>query len=458
MPQRNFRNYVGLSRLGRTNNRYSIESCKGVPKPPAPSMLNKLQEFLTSNVFGWFIHDWRVPRAFEYPAIDDSSYPMNADGEIKDEIKIAVAADWATDTIQSQWVGESMEKKEPDYTIHLGDTYFSGAPDELEANFGKGKSGKDKSGKAIFYKGNWPRGRYGSFALCGNHEMFSSGYPYLAMITNPLRGFGSCTPGTNDYTGQESPNFCLYNDHWILLGLDTGYQSLNRGILQLNPTNENLKLPDSVVDWVCQKVKNLPGEKRRAMIVLSHHQYITAFHEETEFHNPAHQLKKLFPDSEGILWIWGHEHRFSIYGKKHIDAHHITAYGRCIGNGGMPDEHTGRRHVIDAQARDRKLVVYDERTADSIPLSSNPHAQTQKVGFNGYAIISLKNEKATITYHAAYKKNSETEGADDPVFQESWTSVNGQLVFDLATDMTSTGSSATQLNYFGEQDPRRVGR
>lgn len=200
-----------------------------------------------------------------------------------------------------------MGKKDPDYTIHLGDTYFCGAPDELEANFGRGKSRKGG-----FQKGNWPRGRRASFALCGNHEMFSSGYPYLAMITNPPRGFGSCAQGMDDYTGQESPNFCLYNDHWMIPGLDTGYQSLKLGFLQLNPTNTNLKLPDAVEQWICQKVKTLPGEKKRAPIVMSHHQYVTAFNEETEFPNPERQLKKLYPVTEQILWIWGHEHRFAM--------------------------------------------------------------------------------------------------------------------------------------------------
>lgn len=99
MPKRNFRSYVGLSRLGRTNNRYSIESCKGVSKSPEASMLNNVQEFFTDNFFGWFIHDWRVPKAFEYLPIEDSIYPMAAADQIKNEIKIAVAAVWATDTV-----------------------------------------------------------------------------------------------------------------------------------------------------------------------------------------------------------------------------------------------------------------------------------------------------------------------------------------------------------------------
>ena len=440
---------MGLSRLGRTNNRYSIESCKGVAKPPAASMLNKLQEFFTNNFFGWFIHDWHVPKPFEYPPIEESLYAMPD----QDEITIAVAADWATDTIQSQYVGKQMEGKDTDYTIHLGDTYFSGSPDELTANFGSGKS---RSG--AFKCGNWPRGRHGSFALCGNHEMFSSGYPYLAMITNPLRGFGSCDKNKKEFSGQESPNFCLYNDHWILLGVDTGYQSLNRGILQLNPSNEDLQLPEPVEQWICHTIKNLPGEKKRALIIFSHHQYITAFNEETEFHQPARQLKNLFPDSHGVLWIWGHEHRFAMYARNQIDANHIPAFGRCIGNGGMPDEHSDGRHVIDKEAKHRKLVVFDKRTADHIPLSPHAHAQTQEVGFNGYAVITLKNNGAAIDYYTAYKKDqTQDPGRNHLSFSEYWQSVDGQLVFNTAKDHTAVNPEPDRLSYFGQPVPTRVG-
>jgi len=278
----------------------------------------------------------------------------------------------------------------------------------------------------------------------------------LAMITNPLRGFGLCSSEPDNYTGQESPNFCLYNDHWIIIGLDTGYHSLNRGI-HINPTNEELSLPKPVEDWITEKVKALPTGKQRALIVLSHHQYVTAFNEETEFHNPAVQLKKLFPWTKQILWIWGHEHRFAMYGKNQIDTDHITTFGRCIGNGGMPDEHTNGRHIIDREARKRKLIVYDKRIADHIPLSSKPHSKTQEVGFNGYAMIILRGQKAEITYYAAYNKHeSEEHGHDNPVFQEFWTSENGQLDFNHAADLTANNSN-TKLAYFEESIPNDVG-
>jgi len=240
----------------------------------------------------------------------------------------------------------------------------------------------------------------------------------------------------------------------MILGLDTGYQSLKTGILRFNPNNNNLNFPDSVADWIRNKVMN--DGMKRGIIVLTHHQYVTAFHGESEFSNPAIQLKKLFPDAKGIIWIWGHEHRFSMYGKNELSPKHIPAFGRCIGNGGMPDEHSGGRFVIDSEANKRKLVLYDKRTADSIPLSDGIDSKMQDVGFNGYAIIQLDNEKAEITYYASYKKNIDSDpGRDSPIFRESWISdgISGQIVFENAEDLTIGNDPENLISWFGAIDP-----
>jgi Calcineurin-like phosphoesterase len=443
MPGRTLQNYVGLTRQGSANNHYSIQACQGIQKKPAVSMLNKVQEFFSNDFFGWLIHDWRVKPPFKYPAIHNSIHDI-LKPEDSGIVTIGVAADWATDTVQSEFIGKSIKDKNPDYTVHLGDTYFSGDPDEMKANYWSGESNE----------GLWPRGRSGSFTLIGNHEMFSSGSAYIEMIRDPTKKFGIRSPGTEIFTGQEAPCFCLRTDHWMILGLDTGYQSLKTGILRFNPNNNNLNLPDSVANWIRDNV--LTDGNKRGIIVLTHHQYVTAFHGESEFTNPALQLRKLFPDSKGILWIWGHEHRFSMYGKNEISAKHIPAYGRCIGNGGMPDEHTSGRFVIDSEAKNRKLVLYDKRTADSIPLSDGIGSKMQDVGFNGYAMIQLDKEKAQITYYASYKKNIESDpGRDNPVFRESWISdgINGQIIFDKAEDLTSDNDPENRISWFGATDP-----
>ncbi len=448
MPGRKLQNYLGLTRHGSANNHYSIQSAKGLEKKPAVSMLNKVQEFFSNNFFGWLIHTWRVKPPFKYPVIHNSVYDIR-ETDNSGSITIGVAADWATDTIQSEFIGQSMGKKNPDYTVHLGDTYFSGSEDEMKANYWNGE----------LNEGLWPRGRYGSFTLIGNHEMFSSGSSYLNMINDPKKKFGIRNPGTEIYSGQEAPCFCLRTVHWLILGLDTGYQSLKTGILRFNPNNNNLKLPDTVEEWIRNKV--LTDGKKRGIIVLTHHQYVTAFHGESEFANPAIQLKNLFPDSEGVLWIWGHEHRFSMYGKNQVGPDHIQAYGRCIGNGGMPDEHTKGRFVVGNRAQKRKLVLYDNRVADSIPLTSGADPKMEDIGFNGYAMIQLENEKAQVTYYASYKKNIDTDqGRDDAIFRETWITDldKGKIFFTKAEDLTIQNDPGNRLSYFGAIDPDLVSK
>jgi len=87
-------------------------------------MLNKVQEFFSNNFIGWLIHDWRVKPPFKYPAIHNSIHDILKPEDSGPAI-IGVAADWATDTVQSEFIGKSIKDKNPDYTVHLGDTYFS---------------------------------------------------------------------------------------------------------------------------------------------------------------------------------------------------------------------------------------------------------------------------------------------------------------------------------------------
>ena len=59
-------------------------------------------------------------------------------GEADADITIGIAADWASCTPQSAYVGMKMDEKKFQYTIHLGDTYYSGQDKELADNFGAG--------------------------------------------------------------------------------------------------------------------------------------------------------------------------------------------------------------------------------------------------------------------------------------------------------------------------------
>jgi hypothetical protein len=137
--------------------------------------------------------------------------------------------------------------------------------------------------------------------------------------------------------------------------------------------------------------------EHRGLVVLTHHQYITAFTDEDEFPEPAHYLQSLLPGRE-IIWINGHEHRFAMYRKYQPEPSNIAAHVRCIGNGGMVDEHTPKRQVDPAKA-DRGLEYFDNRVADVFHFDFR---DSEKVGFNGYAQLTLHDKALEITYWAAY--------------------------------------------------------
>ena len=72
----------------------------------------------------------------------------------------------------------------------------------------------------------WPVGSAGSFALNGNHEMYANGDDYLMCF---LPRLGLRAPG--GMTGQQTSFFCLQNEYWRMIAIDTGYNSIGVPIL-----------------------------------------------------------------------------------------------------------------------------------------------------------------------------------------------------------------------------------
>jgi predicted phosphodiesterase len=336
-----------------------------------------------------------------------SIYPLEG------PVKVAVAADWASDTVQSEGIAACIRKQEADYTVHLGDTYYSGSSAETYNNF---------------INGCWPLGKVRSFALLGNHEMYHGAYPYFdALLPTVMQ--------------QPNPFFCLENEHWRILGLDTGYQSIIGG-----PSNTNLKFQDELIEWLKNTVEI--KEDKRGIIVLTHHQYITAFKGEDNFQQPARQLREIFGDDREIIWIWGHEHRFSIYGKyKEPDGpsgeKYVTAHGRCIGNGGMPVELTRSHAANPVKAQQYHLVLHDAHAVDQIPALLFCKIQ---IAGNGYAVLEINGPQLVITYYLSYTASARTTPKDTAVVKETWTADhnNGKITCQQTEDLTAdplTGNS-----------------
>src|SRR6202043_4287246 len=95
---------------------------------------------------------------------------------------------------------------------------------------------------------------------------------------------------------QPTSFFCLENDYWRIIALDTGYHSRGFPFLYeldayLPLLRPSCRLPDPLVNWV-KDVVRLGDDGRRGLILLSHHQYYTAF-EHFEYVKAAQQLAQM---------------------------------------------------------------------------------------------------------------------------------------------------------------------
>jgi len=377
--KRNHKDYLNLRRSEAQNHartQQSLYKAKRIKKPKR----NPIGIFLSLDVFVWGFHYVKSRFGKKHPFLD---YTHSATGGVfemyseqsgnKNKIRIVAAADWATYTEESCRIGELMKKESGDYTIHLGDTYYVGAPAEIQSNF----IGEDAP---------WPKGNSGTLALPGNHEFYSNGDAYFKRLLKTM--FVRTKTGM---VAQEASFFCLENDYWRIIGLDTGYYSVGRLIIEwiIRP---DAHLDHALVDWLKNQVKL--ADDNRGLIIFSHHQYCSAF--EDQYPKPAEVLKELIGADREVIWIWGHEHRFAVYGK-YQSKNGIRAFGRCIGHGGMPPEigkiKSGKEVYKEPEperARESHLVFYDQRKKDIIGKTI--------IGHNGYIVMDMDEDKLSIEY------------------------------------------------------------
>ena len=258
--------------------------------------------------------------------------PQNAVYDLLDEnglenVRMSMAGDWGTGTIEAQTVANRMKSFDPHFTIHLGDVYYIGDATEINENCLGTKNPNNNYDPVT-----WPIGNRGSFALNGNHEMYANGSGYFDVLLPKL---GLRTPA-GEMLGQQTSFFCLQNKYWRILAIDTGYNSTGVPILAHIPwinaipgVGGDCKLPDELLQWLTEIIA--PEKDNRGLIIMSHHQYFSGFQE--HYRKPAQQLWEAGV-KRPVLWFWGHEHRLAGYDLDGSD--NLQCYGRCVGHGGMP--------------------------------------------------------------------------------------------------------------------------
>ncbi|NIR52750.1 hypothetical protein GWO43_29440 [candidate division KSB1 bacterium] len=325
----------------------------------------------------------RTHRFVVYPdnESDNGIYRMDA------EFRILLASDWGTATPDAIAIGERMGSLEPkaDITIHLGDVYYTGEEDEYRD----------------YFFPYWPSGRHVEhpiFLLNANHEMYSGGHGYFNYAIRRA--------------GQKASYFCLENDHWRIIGLDTGYHSVKADKRSVDKQDARyVKLPKALVKWLREKVFTDPNDTR-GIILLSHHQWFCSFG--TEYHRPAQQLLEWIQSP--VLWFWGHEHVFAAYGltEEVTDAKSktitgIPVYARCIGHGGMPAQIERLEEKLEdrqKQGRVRDLILWDKRRFRKVNGTT--------LGYNGFVDLQFNGDRLLASYHDNTKVLLEEEWQATP--------------------------------------------
>lgn len=282
-----------------------------------------------------------------------------------DKVQILILGDWGTGEDDAIALLKEAKAKATGSAsillVHLGDIYYSGTQDEANANFLQ--ICRDVLG---------PASACPLYSLCGNHDMYSGGNGYYWLV---------------DQIGQQGSYFCLRNESWQLLSMDTGHNDCNPFTVATNMTSLN----GTEVGWHLSKIQNPQG---RRTILLSHHQLFSSFASVGRFEKHDYAYNRyLFANFQNVIpkiaaWFWGHEHNLAIY-----NPYMGLERGRCVGCSAIPVFTNQQWYTVDTSLATLQPGVYP---------SWNTAAQ---LGNNGddynhaFAILTLDGPSAHVDYY-----------------------------------------------------------
>lgn len=209
---------------------------------------------------------------------NDFRIPLAADA------RLALFSDWGTGQPAAQRVATHIDASNPTHLIHLGDIYYAGEEHEVPDRF----LSRLPSNPSIQAR----------FALNANHEMYSGGHGYFSQV---LPAFG-----------QPASYFCLENEHWRIIGLDTAY--------------DDKRYHGRQIEWL----RGILATGAQKNILLTHHQPFSIYERRDVDGDVMGDVADLLDAGKIHAWFWGHEHKHIIYRR------HRNVLGRCIGHGAIP--------------------------------------------------------------------------------------------------------------------------
>lgn len=289
----------------------------------------------------------------------DAEHNFVIDDRLPSSAKIALLSDWGTGQDKDTKLLQRIKEKDPDVVVHLGDIYYSGTQHEVENYFYA--IWQDVLGVPRVPQGEKLTNltaRPATFTLSGNHDLYAGGDPYYDLI---------------DRLGQPASYFCLRNEQWQLLALDTGYNDANPLL------DKATSLQATEVEWLKERIEQASGRKT---VLLSHHQLFSAYEKiagDAVNQTVFTQVEDFLP--QVTAWFWGHEHDLIVY-KSFEEGGNVL--GRCIGHGAIPVS-------INERISDTAAVPIEDVKLDRN--STGPMFQ------HGYAILELQGSAAEAIYY-----------------------------------------------------------
>jgi len=229
--------------------------------------------------------------------------------QMKDKARVAIFGDWGSGILRAQTLAASIQvllagtKDRECHAIHIGDVYFAGFEDEY----------KDR---VLPY---WPGAAGRSWAIAGNHDIYTGGGPFLDTMLGDAR-----------LSAQQKCNwFVLENANWQLFGLDSAFDP---------PDADGLR--GGLAGTQARQVHEI----RRAAagkggVLLTHHQPFNVKNGAVSNHSPAmiNALEPVLRAGQIRAWFWGHEHDAAVY-----RPWNNVAYPCLSGHAGVPEVYKER--------------------------------------------------------------------------------------------------------------------
>src|SRR3954454_3183119 len=216
--------------------------------------------------------------------------------------RIVLMSDWGSGRADARHVAgpakEYLDDGVATHLVHLGDTYYSGTEAEAQRNV----------------LDEWPvdpadAGTVRSWALNGNHDMYSGGHGLFDVtLADPRFALQRVERGAT------TSWFVLGNDDWNVVALDTSWRHPELDIRgdQLFVEGDLGHLHGSQAAELLRCAR----ETGKRLLVLSHHQLYSAYDDHRIALGPDRpdttplqdELEPVLDEREIDAWFWGHEH------------------------------------------------------------------------------------------------------------------------------------------------------